>query len=88
MELLNCLLYTSLEIFHHIIQKKQHVLHKIRRAAFIQPFVCFFQNLGRDIICLLYTSGPVVWKLSPGSLEKQFRFRQSFQSARPMSGRP
>ena len=32
--------------------------------------------------------GPVVWKLSPGSLLKQFRFRQSFQSARPISGRP
>ena len=32
--------------------------------------------------------GPVIWKLSPGCSEKQFRFRQSFQSARPMSGRP
>ena len=32
------------------------------------------------------SDGPVVWKLSPGSSEKQFRFRQSFQSARPMSG--
>ena len=29
----------------------------------------------------------VVWKLSFGSHEKQLRFRQSFQSARPMSGR-
>ena len=28
----------------------------------------------------------VVWKDSPGVSEKQFRFRQSFQSARPMSG--
>ncbi|CUQ42588.1 Uncharacterised protein [Segatella copri] len=28
----------------------------------------------------------VVWKLSLGSQEKQFRFRQSFQSALPMSG--
>ena len=28
----------------------------------------------------------VVWKLSLGSHEKQFKFRQSFQSARPMSG--
>ena len=32
--------------------------------------------------------GPVIWKLSPGCSEKQFRFRQSFQSARPISGRP
>ena len=32
--------------------------------------------------------GPVVWKLSPGASLKQFRFRQSFQSARPISGRP
>ena len=32
--------------------------------------------------------GPVVWKLSPGWAEKQLRFRQSFQSALPMSGRP
>ena len=31
---------------------------------------------------------PVVWNDSPGLSEKQFRFRQSFQSARPMSGRP
>ena len=30
----------------------------------------------------------VVWNDSPGSLEKQLRFRQSFQSARPMSGKP
>ncbi len=30
----------------------------------------------------------VVWKDSPGVSEKQLRFRQSFQSARPMSGRP
>ena len=30
--------------------------------------------------------GPVIWKLSPGLSEKQLRFRQSFQSARPMSG--
>ena len=29
-----------------------------------------------------------VWKLSPGVSEKQLRFRQSFQSARPMSGMP
>jgi hypothetical protein len=29
----------------------------------------------------------VIWNGSPGVLEKQFRFRQSFQSARPMSGR-
>ncbi len=28
----------------------------------------------------------VVWQLSLGSQEKQFRFRQSFQSALPMSG--
>ena len=28
----------------------------------------------------------VTWKLSPGVAEKQFRFRQSFQSALPMSG--
>lgn len=32
--------------------------------------------------------GPVVWKLSPGSSEKQLRFKQSFQSARPMRGSP
>lgn len=30
----------------------------------------------------------VVWNDSPGSVEKQLRLRQSFQSARPMSGRP
>ena len=30
----------------------------------------------------------VVWNDSPGSVEKQLRFRQSFQSARPISGRP
>ena len=30
----------------------------------------------------------VVWKDWPGVSEKQFRFRQSFQSARPISGRP
>jgi hypothetical protein len=30
----------------------------------------------------------VVWKDCPGESEKQFRLRQSFQSARPMSGRP
>jgi len=30
----------------------------------------------------------VVWKDWPGVSEKQFRLRQSFQSARPMSGRP
>ena len=30
----------------------------------------------------------VVWKDSPGVLEKQLRFRQSFQSARPISGSP
>ena len=30
----------------------------------------------------------VVWNDWPGVSEKQFRFRQSFQSARPMSGRP
>jgi hypothetical protein len=30
----------------------------------------------------------VVWKLWPGVSEKQFRLRQSFQSARPMSGSP
>ena len=29
-----------------------------------------------------------VWKLSPGVEEKQLRFRQSFQSALPMRGRP
>jgi len=29
-----------------------------------------------------------VWKDWPGSSEKTLRFRQSFQSARPMSGRP
>ena len=29
-----------------------------------------------------------VWKLSPGVEEKQFRFRQSFQSALPISGKP
>jgi hypothetical protein len=28
----------------------------------------------------------VVWNDCPGSAEKQLRFRQSFQSARPMSG--
>ena len=32
--------------------------------------------------------GPVIWKLSPGWAEKQLRFRQSFQSALPMSGSP
>ena len=31
---------------------------------------------------------PVTWNDSFGSLEKQFRLRQSFQSAWPMSGRP
>ena len=31
---------------------------------------------------------PVVWNDSSGVSEKQFRFRQSFQSARPISGRP
>ena len=31
---------------------------------------------------------PVIWKLSPGCAEKQFRLRQSFQSALPISGRP
>ena len=31
---------------------------------------------------------PVVWNDSPGVSEKQLRLRQSFQSARPMSGRP
>ena len=30
----------------------------------------------------------VVWKDSPGVSEKQLRLRQSFQSARPISGRP
>jgi hypothetical protein len=30
----------------------------------------------------------VVWNDSPGSVEKQLRFRQSFQSARPMRGNP
>lgn len=30
----------------------------------------------------------VVWNDSPGSVEKQLRLRQSFQSARPISGRP
>ncbi len=30
----------------------------------------------------------VVWNDSPGCSEKLFRFRQSFQSARPISGRP
>ena len=30
----------------------------------------------------------VVWNDSPGVSEKQLRFRQSFQSARPMRGRP
>src|SRR5450756_2666400 len=30
----------------------------------------------------------VVWNDSPGVVEKQLRFRQSFQSARPISGRP
>ena len=30
----------------------------------------------------------VVWNDSPGVSEKQLRLRQSFQSARPMSGRP
>jgi hypothetical protein len=30
----------------------------------------------------------VVWNDSPGVPEKQLRFRQSFQSARPISGRP
>ena len=34
--------------------------------------------------CLL----PVVWNDSSGVSEKQLRFRQSFQSARPMSGSP
>ena len=29
-----------------------------------------------------------VWKLSPGVRLKQLRLRQSFQSARPMSGSP
>ena len=33
------------------------------------------------------SDGPNVWKDSPGSVEKQFKFRQSFQSARPISGR-
>ncbi len=28
----------------------------------------------------------VVWNDSPGVVEKQLRLRQSFQSARPMSG--
>ena len=32
--------------------------------------------------------GVDVRRLEPGSVEKVFRFRQSFQSARPMSGRP
>ena len=32
------------------------------------------------------SEGPVVWNGSPGSVEKQFKFRQSFQSARPMRG--
>ena len=32
--------------------------------------------------------GPEVWKDSPECSEKQFRFRQSFQSARPIRGRP
>ena len=31
---------------------------------------------------------PVVWYDSSGVSEKQFRLRQSFQSARPMRGRP
>ena len=30
----------------------------------------------------------VVWNDSPGVSEKQLRLRQSFQSARPMSGSP
>ena len=32
------------------------------------------------------SEGPLVWKDSPGSDEKQFKFRQSFQSARPING--
>ena len=31
---------------------------------------------------------PVVWNDSSGVSEKQFRLRQSFQSARPISGSP
>ena len=31
---------------------------------------------------------PVVWNDSFGSMEKQLRLRQSFQSARPISGSP
>ena len=30
----------------------------------------------------------VVWKDWPGASEKQFKLRQSFQSARPIRGRP
>ena len=29
-----------------------------------------------------------VWNDCPGRLEKQFRFKQSFQSARPIKGSP
>ena len=37
---------------------------------------------------LLSFTSPAHWKLSFGSVEKQFRFRQSFQSAWPISGNP
>jgi len=33
-------------------------------------------------------TSPAVWKDSLGSVEKQFRLRQSFQSAWPMRGSP
>ena len=34
------------------------------------------------------SEGPNVWNDSPGCSEKQLRFKQSFQSARPIRGRP
>jgi hypothetical protein len=57
-----------------------------QRSAYSLPYLTNIPAINTDS-ATGPSLGPKVWKDSPGSLEKQFKFRQSFQSARPINGR-
>ena len=54
-------------------------------SAYSLPYFTYIPAINTDS-ATGPSDGPVVWKDSPGAEEKQFKLRQSFQSALPISG--